>query len=148
MRLLLKRDFDDGSCSLGKLSLHDLLGNVLWSCETIERPWIGGVVGGQPGRSCVPIGSYKLEKHDSEAHPRTWALVNHDVGVAHFPTAGVPRAACLIHPANFAFELRGCIAPGEARLKADNWQVLRSRLAFSKLRELLPWEDGHVLEIT
>ena len=142
MNLILRRDYDDDSCTLGQLTVGD------WACQTIERPWIGGSLGGQPGRSCVPIGRYQLEKHDTEAHPRTWALVNRMLGVVHYPVEGIPRAACLIHPANFAYELRGCIAPGMSRFQtASGWQMVSSRLAFDQLHGRLSWEDGHSLEI-
>lgn len=142
MKLVLRRDFDDGACTLGKLTLDD------WVRELIERPWVGGALGGVPGRSCVPIGTYALERHNSEAHPFTFALVNHALGVAHYPTPGVPRAACLIHPANWAYELRGCLAPGLTRLKSgDLWQVTQSRVAFQELSDRLPWIEGHSIEI-
>lgn len=140
--LTLRRDLDDGTCTMGTLTLEG------FTCQTIERPWIGGALGGVPGRSCVPAGTYSLEKHNSEAHAFTWALVNESLGVSHYPVAGIPRAACLIHPANFAYELRGCIAPGLTRFRnATGWQVVSSRSAFGQLKDLLPWEDGHSLEI-
>jgi hypothetical protein len=143
MNLLLIRDSDDGVCTLGVLSLGPNLDDPHW--QTIERPWIAdltGKLGGLAGRSCVPPGNYDLVIHDSEAHPETWALVNPVLGVRHFPPS--ERSAVLIHPANYAHELRGCIAPGLIRAPRS---VLRSRDAFAQLKAVLPWRNGHTLEI-
>lgn len=102
MSLLLERFAYDPDYTMGRLVLPD---RILF---TIEQPWNNNT----PGKSCVPDGEYDLLPHSSDDHPDVWALVNHALGVAHFPTAGVPRAACLIHQANWARQLRGCIAPG------------------------------------
>jgi hypothetical protein len=138
VNLILERDLDDGVCTLGRLFVD---GNHWY---TIERPWIPDPlhVGGLAGRSCVPVGVYELVLHDSEAHPETWALVNAVLGVTHYgPSA---RSAVLIHPANHAYELRGCIAPG---MELAHQSVLRSRQAFAQLKAALPWTIGHILEI-
>lgn len=116
------------------------------SWQTIERPWVNNT----KGVSCVPVGTYRLEKHDSEAHPATWALVNPDLGVIHYPSASLPnaRTACLIHPANLAMELRGCIAPGLTRGTLHGQPaVLSSKVAFAQIQGLLPWTDDHVLTV-
>jgi hypothetical protein len=138
VNLLLLRDKDDGACTLGMLKLS----GHIW--QAIERPWIPDPahVGGLQGRSCVPPGIYDLVLHDSEAHPETWALVNAVLGVTHWGPS--QRSAVLIHPANFAAELRGCIAPGLIR---GSQSVLRSRDAFAQLKAALPWVNGHTLEI-
>ena len=138
MNLLLTRDADDGTCTLGVLILQ----NYVW--QTIERPWIPDPahIGGLQGRSCVPVGIYDLVIHDSEAHPETWALVNPALGVTHWGPSQC--SAVLIHPANVAAELRGCIAPGLIR---GPRAVLRSRDAFAQLKAALPWVNGHKLEI-
>ena len=82
MRLLLSRD----PSSLGVLTVGP------HSFQTIERPWLGNA----KGVSCVPVGTYRLEKHSTEAHPRTWALVNLELNVLHWPDAAYPnaRTAC------------------------------------------------------
>lgn len=105
---------------------------------TLERPWIpaGGAPCGQKGVSCIPPGVYRLEPHNTEAHPRTVALVNEDLWVYHLdedvPAArrGFARTAVLIHPANYVSELRGCIAPGWERV---GFTVQESRRAFDQL---------------
>ena len=141
MNLLLIRDSDDGVCTLGTMTLSENGG----SWQTIERPWImdlSGKPGGLAGRSCVPPGTYDLMIHDSETHPETWALVNSSLGVTHWGPS--QRSVVLIHPANVAAELRGCIAPGLIRGVRS---VLRSRDAMVQLKAALPWVNGHTLEI-
>ena len=149
MNFALIRDQDDRTCTLGRL----ILGQDAF--HTIERPWIPNAFGpgGKKGISCVAVGAYRLVRHDSEAHPKTWALVNPTLDVYHQPYE-VPlekrlyaRTAVLIHVANWAHELRGCIAPGFARqLSASGWQVTQSRAAVARIQELAPWVD-HTLEI-
>lgn len=131
--MILERFAYDPEYTMGRLFLDDV---VLW---TIEQPWNNN----QIGKSCVPDGEYDLEPHSSKDHPHTWALVNHGLGIAHFPTPGVLRAACLIHSANWAFELEGCIAPGLTKViskKAGHeyaMSVQNSRGAMDKLRSAL-----------
>src|SRR5690349_5576149 len=103
MKLLLRRERQQPSadCTLGLLFAGDL------SLVSIERPWVPAPDsrGGTKGISCVPPGLYQLVGHNSDAHPMTWALVNEDLDVAHFPKpgdAGGVRTAVLIHPANWA----------------------------------------------
>lgn len=82
----------------------------------------------------------------------TWALVNPELDVVHYPQDGSPlaRSACLIHPANWAFELRGCIAPG-TRTQIDptrGYMVAESRKAMKLIQDTLSWDDSHSLEIS
>jgi len=97
--------------------------------QTVERPWLNN----QSAISCVPPGIYKLEPHNSPKHPNVWALVNHDLGVYHNPTDGM-RSDILIHPANWAHELEGCLAPGLSR---EGSMVTNSREAIEQLRRVL-----------
>lgn len=147
MNLTLQRDPAAPTQTYGVLSVGDL------ALQTIERPWIPAMthVGGENGISCVPPGTYELEVHDSEAHPETWALVNHTLAVYHWPNE-VPaiggRSVCLIHPANWANELRGCIAPGMSRGFGQGLaMVVQSKVAFARLKAAVPWTPGHYLII-
>jgi len=98
---------------------------------TVEQIWQNN----QPDHSCIPVGEYTIEPHDSEAHPASWALVNWDLGIAHYKTPGVARWGCLIHSANRAGELLGCIAPGTGLgLVRNEWAVTHSRAAMTALR--------------
>lgn len=144
MNLTLIRDIDDGRCSLGTLKIYDV------ELQSLERPWVGGSTGGMPGRSCVPCGTYQLVLHDSEAYPRTFALVNEALGVYHYtvPSGRQGRTAVLVHAANRPEELRGCIALGMKRaLIGANWSIQQSRIAIDKFYASLPWIDGHTLTI-
>lgn len=143
MILTILRTYNGPDCTLGVLTVDGL------TLQTIERPWVDGPLGGAEGISCVPKGIYQLVKHDSEAHPQTWALVNHLLGVGHWPGES-NRSVILIHPANYASELRGCIAPGMStglNQALGVRMVMESRKAFELLKNALPWTDGHELEI-
>ena len=148
MRLTLTREpTRSADCTLGLL----LVGNQQFC--TIERPWIPSTesLGGTKGVSCVPRGIYRLVRHNTEAHPQTWALVNEDLDVIHQPMAAKPnaRTAVLIHPANWAHELRGCIAPGmrTTRDAEGRFMVADSKRAMRQIQTLVPWIDGHTLEV-
>lgn len=139
MNLTLIRDLDDGRCTLGTMRIGDAV------FQSLERPWIPGGPGGTKGVSCIPPGSYRLVLHDTEAHPRSFALVNEDLGVFHLnaPT-NAGRTACLIHAANVPEELRGCIALGMSR-GVD--RINSSRIAIDRFYSLVPWIAGHMLNI-
>lgn len=129
------------TCTLGVMSLNDRH----W--QSLERPWVPGPPGGTKGISCVPTGTYRLVRHDSESHPRSFALVNEEFGVYHLevPPGKQGRTVCLIHVANFVQELRGCIALGMER---SNEALLQSKRAIDQFYALVPWLDGaHTLEI-
>ena len=147
MNLILEREPPHADCTLGVLVVGDT------ALSTIERPWVPGVdLGGVKGVSCVPKGTYRLVRHDTEAHPRTWALVNEALNVYHLPGPAVPataRTAVLIHPANFVHELRGCIAPGTrtGRDGEGRYMVQESRKAMEMIQHRVSWTDEHTLVI-
>lgn len=151
MKLLLRRDYRADNCTMGVLSFQTPVEDFVR--QTMERPWIPmpGSRGGLSGKSCVPVGDYKLVRHNSEAHPNTWALVNPDLNVLHQEDPAHPewRALVLIHAANRARELRGCIALGDRRFVDSEGvnMVSNSRLSILELKRLLPWDDSHTLEI-
>lgn len=149
MKLILRREPQHPDCTLGLLFLGDL------SLVTLERPWVPSPtsIGGTKGVSCVPPGTYQLRRHNTDAHPMTWALVNPELGVEHFSNEPNVRTAVLIHPANFVHELRGCIAPGTRTAAAvaghgGGYMVCDSRKAFRMLQQRMQWTDEHTLEIT
>lgn len=151
MKLILRREPKQPSakCTLGLLFLGEL------SLVTIERPWIPSdkSKGGAKGVSCVPCGTYQLVRHNSDGHPMSFALVNHDLDVAHYDgedSNPYARTCVLIHSANYVHELRGCIAPG-TRTEIDpkfGYCVRDSKKAMNILNTRLPWEDGHTIEIS
>lgn len=146
----LVRDYRDSLCTLGILTVGSL------QLETLERTWVHSDLNvcGAKGVSCIPAGTYRLERHDSEAHPSTWALVNHELGVYHWdadipPTCALGRTVVLIHPANYPEELRACIAPGRARHHdpARGWWIGQSRDAMEALHLMLNGQSDLSLTI-
>lgn len=73
---------------------------------SLERIWNDNI----PGKSAVPPGFYTLEPHDGAKYKGTFALVGETV--AHAPTEGVPRYACVLHPEDDGVQLQGCISVG------------------------------------
>jgi hypothetical protein len=152
MKLILRREKPQPShtCTLGLLLIPEA---SLTLC-TMELPWIPSATckGGLKGKSCVPVGTYKLVKHNSPKHPKTWALVNHDLDVVHYEgddhDPDEDRATCLLHVANFARQLQGCCAPGLAHtIVNDEYMVTSSAKAMEKIRSVVPWTDEHTLSI-
>lgn len=106
---------------------------VPFPCVTVEQAWHGN----RPYESCIPEGLYQLVPVTSPRYARTFALVNPDLRVfasqADCEREG-DRFACLIHAANRAAELAGCIAPGEAEgVLGGEWAVIRSGITLNKL---------------
>lgn len=151
MKLSLIRDYLGADCSQGKLTAS---GEVF---DTMERPWVPSADGpcGRKGVSCIAPGTYRLMRHNSEAHPNTWALVNPDLWVYHWDDdvppeqVGVARTLVLLHSANWASELRGCIAPGAGRAidPKGRRMVTSSKVAMRRIQDMLPYDDSHTIEI-
>lgn len=149
LSLLLTRDIRESYCSLGILQIgpHKL--------HTMERAWIPNPDGGRSGKrfeSCISPGTYRLVQHRSEKYPLSWALINPDLDVYHWP-ADVPanrkaqaRQTILIHPANFWHDLLGCIGPGRNRARQSNgeWMVERSRDAMNLVKTII----GSTLDVS
>jgi len=139
MLITLIRDYRDPVCTLGTIAVNAL------KLQTLERPWLHSDINvcGMKGISCVPVGTYKLVPHSSEAHPKVWALVNPKLGVYHWDndipmTCALARTMVLIHAANWPEELRGCIAVGKIRAKSNaHWMIQQSRDALNELRNAL-----------
>ena len=105
--------------------------------------------------SCVPPGTYKLEPHSTEAHKAVWALVNPSLWVYHWDQdvpanrRGAARTVVLIHIANWASELRGCIALGKVRVKDQGiWKVNQSSDAINELRMSMAGQYDNSITIT
>ncbi len=143
MQLKLTRTELAPDHTLGRLTIEGASGTFF----TIEQPWANN----RPFHSCVPPGQYTLEPHDTPKHPQVWALVNPALLIFHElppnPPAGA-RSACLIHSANWAFELEGCIAPGLGTTLSPRGPMVTSSVeALARLRGLLG-PGRHSLEIT
>jgi hypothetical protein len=130
-------------CTLGVLQVN---GRGVF--QTIEKPWIPTIDGpwGTPMKSSIGVGSYRMEPRYTEARGNHWQLVNPQLGVYRLPSnvpigsQGQPlgRSLVLIHAANYAHELLGCIAPGKSRDRQDGeWAVRNSRAAMNEIKLLL-----------
>lgn len=145
MNLILIRDLFTSRETMGKMEVGGR------TYDTIEPPWVvgddPGEDGGEPGKSCVPEGIYQLVPHNTPTHPFTFALVNEELDVVHFPTQG-KRDSVLVHTANWARQLKGCIAPGLHRIQdSHEWMVMYSKAALKEIMNAVPWVLGHTIEI-
>jgi len=110
---------------------------------TVERPWAYNA----RSVSCIPTGMYHLKRHDSEAHPCSWVIVG--LGVSRYEFANEPRFGCLIHAANFAHEVEGCIGVGDSITSLNGGVgVSRSKATLKRLDEALGRLTNPKLEIT
>tara|TARA_R110002167_G_scaffold117114_4_gene292821 strand:+ start:3204 stop:3659 length:456 start_codon:yes stop_codon:yes gene_type:complete len=121
---------------------------------TMERPWVRASthLGGKPFESCVPSGTYALEKFTRSSGAEVYALYNPDLGVYirkdDIPQSETGRYEILIHPANYVEELAGCIAPGLAQgLIGQNEMVSRSGDACGEIFPLLDCSTNNTIGI-
>ena len=141
MILTLTRDATQPAnyCTMGILEV-----NGRGKFHTVERPWISVPDGicGQRFLSCIHTGTYRLEPRETEARGKHWIVSNAALGVYRdpqdIPNGIYARALILIHAANWAHELMGCIAPGKNRALTNNeWGVTESRAAMNEIRTLI-----------
>lgn len=126
MNYTLKRSYTDQG-TFGKL--YDSEDKVI--CYTVEQLWKDN----KPFVSCIPEGKYKLVDFKSSKYGETVALVNHDNHVYAHKNGPGDRYACLLHAANYAPQLQGCIAPGsKLGVVSGHWAVLNSRNTLKSLR--------------
>lgn len=106
-----------------KVTLGIIILNGEFVCCTVERPWLDNI----QNKSCIPCGIYLIEWGYSERFGESLRLRD------------VPgRSGILIHKANFAKELRGCIAPGLFyTIAGGSIGVQSSAIALGKLKNLL-----------
>lgn len=113
-----------------------------FSLYTIEPPWRNN----ERMKSCVPLGRYEILPFSSPRFGKVWGIENKEYGIILDPAPGesFARSHILIHPANHASQLQGCIAPGLRRecmldRKLDRFvpSVWASQNAFVKLNSFL-----------
>jgi len=84
-------------------------------CMGVELPWRNN----EPDVSCIPAGTYYAGLIESGKHGTVYEL------------RGVPqRTDIQIHSANFASQLKGCLAPGK---KIDTFKGGKRGVTFSKV---------------
>ena len=130
-KLLLERTSSLHDRTLGKLYVIDENKNKLYSCYTMELPWLDNA----KFKSCIPVGTYIIKKRWSLRHKH------------HLHIKAVPnRTWILMHPFNYIRETRGCIGVGSEFMPHIKSFALRySRLTLDEILFLLPKET--VIEI-
>jgi hypothetical protein len=123
---LYRRYFSHGTYG----ELKNAQGNII--AITVECPWLNN----EAGVSCIPEGSYTLARHQSPSKGTCLAISGNTLGVTVYGPS--QRTHCLIHVANRASELQGCIAPGQSfGVVGKDWAVLDSRAALEQLLDLV-----------
>lgn len=131
---LTRKEFLDKQ-TLGRLSLEDHLGEVLYECYTLELPWKDN----ERKVSCIPEGEYKVV-------PR-WSAKFKE----HFHILDVPnRTWILFHAGNYRTQIEGCILVGSGLvdINGDGYlDVTNSRSTLQKLVDLAPEGFDLIIEI-
>jgi hypothetical protein len=127
-RLSLIRTASTTTQTLGRLSVIDPQGKTIFSCVTLELPWLNN----QRRISCIPPGTYRIRPRVSQKYG------------LHLHILNVPnRDWILIHEANFVHQLQGCIAVGQtiADLNRDGVpDITSSKLTKARLMEFINGE--------
>ena len=117
-----------------------------FQCYTIEPPWLDN----KPFVSCIPVGEYQLEPYYSQKYGDVVAMVGEGVVANKHDAKEGDRYGCLVHSANWASQLQGCVAPGKniswgtRSGHAPNIMVTASK---TTLKELLPQITNETLSI-
>jgi hypothetical protein len=119
----LLRYFQNVNATLGVFNLQMPNAPLFW---TIERPWLNNKV----GESCIPEGRYIVKPFSGMKYKDVYEVTNVE-----------GRTAILIHTANKADQLQGCIAPGLSTGYMGNvMAVMNSQAALNKIITLLDYE--------
>jgi hypothetical protein len=120
------RDKHSPTQTEGVLVVLDANGQKLFSCFTMELPWRNN----ERKVSCIPPGRYQVVHRKSPKYGD------------HFHILNVPnRDLILIHQANYARQLQGCIGVGKNRMDIDRdgkTDITDSVATMKKLLELIP----------
>lgn len=102
--------------------------DILFSCVGLELPWFDN----KKMISCIPVGDYDCVK-------RTYSA---NIPYPHIVILNVPnRTGICVHKANFARQLKGCIAIGDKHVDIDRDNLIditNSGRTFNTLMKLLP----------
>ena len=130
--ILLQRLIDDGQATQGVLVVN----GAVRPFPTVERPWLQN----KANVSCIPPGSYGYAVTQSPRFKQDLIRLNDD----ELPGG---RFAILLHPANQASELQGCIAPGMDFAHFDGGRgVSNSRHALALIMGLVPKQGRIIIE--
>jgi hypothetical protein len=113
-----------------------------FTCYTVERPWEDN----EPFVSCIPDGDYYLHSHSSPRFGDT--VIIYGGTVAPYTQTGFERSGILVHPANTADELKGCIGLGDSfGTVYGKHAVMNSRKTVAAFLELINNNEIYNLEI-
>lgn len=115
--------------STGTSGTFGTLTGLDFDYHTLELPWVDadGNGLGDPQRSCITAGNYNCVWHESPKY-----------GECYEVTGVVGRSHILIHPANWAHQLLGCIALGKGR------GVLNGKPAITQSRDAIKEFHNHM----
>ena len=127
-KLILSRAYNENQTA-GTYMVMDGL-NLIYQCSCLELAWLDN----QRSISCIPEGTYEVEKYNSAKYKNAFWIKN------------VPdRDAILIHKGNFAtgdhIDTEGCQLPGMYFADIDgngNIDVVQSGKAMDALNKHLP----------
>jgi hypothetical protein len=157
--LRLVRELLTPACCRGALEVLGPDGKTALRLFTIEKPWLphhDGGRAGEPFRSCVSPGVYRLNAFERPNGDKVWRLSNPRLDVFPLDTdipparRGKGRYLILIHVANRARDVVGCIGPGRAwRTESDGTvMVTSSRDAMQDLHRALDGRKNLEIEIS
>ena len=105
--LIVERILDTGRATLSRLILPNSSGdNQLRGFYGIEQEWNNNAI----GNSCVPEGSYLLNRRETGRYASTYKKRWNHPWVYELRDTE-PRSAILIHAVGTSEQLKGCIAP-------------------------------------
>ena len=128
MRLILKRDEDNGECTLGRLYVEDE-----FICYTLENTWKNN----ERRVSCIPEGCYPLT---TKEYGRFYDKYQMPIPILEDTD---PRSEILIHPGNFAKDTLGCILVGSTQVKSA---VYDSVVTWKKWHGVITHCDSIIIE--
>jgi hypothetical protein len=113
-----------------------------FTCYTVERPWMDNA----PSISCIPNGKYLLHSYDSPKFGNS--VIIYGGSVSPYPDPDFERNGILIHPANIANDVQGCIGLGDnfGTVYGEH-AVLNSKKTVSKFLDLINTNEIYNLEI-
>jgi len=137
MILILERNSHNQFGTFGKLRVASQ------TFYTVEQDWEDN----KPNVSCIPNGTYDFEHYISPKHGDSFILSNHEHNVGKYP-GEAKRSSILMHKANLASQLRGCLAPGMGLgYYKEQWSVRSSTKALERIFTLLPPGEKHQIVI-
>ena len=118
---------------------------ILFRCFTIELPWKKNA----SATSCIPIGTYPLRWTVSPRFTREANAKGQTGHVSTYEVCNVEgRTGIRVHAANYAHQLKGCIAPGLTAADIDGDGVIdvtSSKVTLKRLEDVLAKEPATLL---